>query len=239
MADQGRWFKLWVTADDDLHLSNLSLDDFARWCLFGIWLKKHGTDGSVSLVSPCNALMQKFRVDSFDAVLDVLRKFPNCSVSLGTNPTVTWDNWAKYQGDFSSDRVRKFRDVKRSKKRREERRREEKREEEKSIVGQAPQDLYRENGLLTEAKKILAWLNEKAGRNFRPVDANLSLIVARLKSDILPGQLKAIVTRKVREWKGDEEKSKYLRPATLFNKTKCEQYLGELPKIEESNGGLS
>jgi len=133
MADQGRWFKLWVTADDDLHLSNLSLEDFARWCLFGIWLKKHGTDGSVSLIEPCTALVQKFRVASFSDVMQVIVKFPNCSVSLGTNPVVTWDNWSKYQGDFSTPRVKRFREVKRSKKRGEEKRRDEKREEQETL----------------------------------------------------------------------------------------------------------
>jgi len=134
MADQGRWFKLWVSSDDDPDLANLSLDDFARWCLFGIFLKKHGTNGSVSLIPPCTALVQKFRVQSFFDVMQVIEKFPNCTVSSETNPTVTWHNWLKYQGDFSTDRVRKFRDMKRSKKRREEKRGEEKREEEKKDI---------------------------------------------------------------------------------------------------------
>ena len=109
----------------------------------------------------------------------------------------------------------------------------------KSIVGQAPPRKARDNGLLGEAKEVLAWLNEKTGKNFRPVDVNLSMIVARLRSGILPGQLKAIITRKVREWATDEDKAKYLRPATLFGRMKCEQYLGELPRMEDPNAGVS
>lgn len=84
------------------------------------------------------------------------------------------------------------------------------------------------------AKDILTWLNEKAGRNFHADDTNLGFIKARLKDGILPEQLKAIVSRKVRQWQGTDQ-AMYLRPATLFNKTKCSQYLGELPKIEEDH----
>lgn len=82
------------------------------------------------------------------------------------------------------------------------------------------------------SREVLNWLNEKAEKNFRPSKTNLDFIQCRLRDKILPEQLKAIVSRKVREWKGTE-REKYLRPATLFNREKCEQYLGELPKIEE------
>lgn len=138
MADQGRWFKLWVTAPYDPDLGSLSLEDFARWCLFGIYLKTHGTNGAVSLVEPALPVQQMFRVTSFSCVLDVLKRFPNCALHPVTNSTVSyrveWSNWAKYQGDFSTDRVKrhreKIRKVKRSKKRGEEKRREKKRKEE-------------------------------------------------------------------------------------------------------------
>ncbi len=79
---------------------------------------------------------------------------------------------------------------------------------------------------------ILDWLNTKASRNFRHKAANLDPIRARLKDGIEDWQLRAIVSRKVREWGGTEQ-AKYLRPATLFNRTKCEQYLGELPPKEQ------
>lgn len=87
------------------------------------------------------------------------------------------------------------------------------------------------------AMEILQWLNAKTGKNFRAKEVNLKLIRARLRSGILPEQLKAIVSRKVREWKGTDSE-KYLRPATLFNETKCEQYVGELPAIAEAEQKL-
>ena len=85
------------------------------------------------------------------------------------------------------------------------------------------------------AAQILTWLNQKAGRTFRPVPANLDFIRARLADGIQPWQLKAIISRKTREWSKDPTTAPYLRPATLFNKTKCEQYLGELPPETEAS----
>ena len=130
MGDQGRWFKLWVTAPGDPHLGNFSLEDFARWCLFGIYMKVHGTNGIVTLQPPMTPLCRLFRFERYEDVISTIRKFPNCSVSTETNSAVTfhvkWENWQKYQGDFSTDRVRKWRKEKRlrvtSKKRGEEKR---------------------------------------------------------------------------------------------------------------------
>lgn len=82
-----------------------------------------------------------------------------------------------------------------------------------------------------EAVAILSWLNKKTGKHFRPKPVNLELIEARLRDGITPAQLRAIVTRKAREWIGDPKTHAWLRPATLFGKTKCEQYLGELPPL--------
>ena len=79
-----------------------------------------------------------------------------------------------------------------------------------------------------QAIEILAWLNRKAHRAYRSSDTNLDFILQRLNGGIADWQLKAIVSIKCEQWAGTEME-KFLRPATLFNKTKCEQYLGELP----------
>lgn len=84
-------------------------------------------------------------------------------------------------------------------------------------------------GVDHQAKDVLEWLNRKAGKSYRPSKATLDLIRARLSSGIEDWQLKAIVSRKVRQWQGDPKMRDYLRPETLFNATKCESYLGELP----------
>lgn len=82
----------------------------------------------------------------------------------------------------------------------------------------------------TEAKEILEHLNRVAFRSFKPLAANLELIKARLREDTIKKEdLIKVIDSKVKDWKNDDTMSKYLRPATLFNKTKFAQYLGEAP----------
>jgi hypothetical protein len=83
MADQGRWFKLWCSAATDPSLANLSLEDFARWCLFGLYLKEHGTDGMITVTPPARGLCERLRVQTYPAMLDVLRRFPNTILATG------------------------------------------------------------------------------------------------------------------------------------------------------------
>ena len=85
-----------------------------------------------------------------------------------------------------------------------------------------------------QAREVLAWLNAKSGKNFRDSVPTMRAIVARLASGVEAWQLKAIVSRKTRDWAGDPKMREYLRPATLFNATNCENYLGELPAETEA-----
>ena len=85
------------------------------------------------------------------------------------------------------------------------------------------------------AIEILDFLNEKSGRKYLPTDSNLKFIMMRLQELIKFKSLenaiqdcKMIIVRKRRDWEGDEKMHVYLRPATLFNKTKFSQYQGEL-----------
>lgn len=83
-------------------------------------------------------------------------------------------------------------------------------------------------GLKPDAVAILEFLNEKAGRAYQPTDANLDLIKARLKEGYTVAQCKQVIAKKCREWGGDDKMASYLRPATLFNCTKFNNYAGEL-----------
>ena len=113
MADNGVWFKLWLVALTDPDLNDLSLEDFARWCRFGVFLKSHGNMGVIRLKEPCNTLQMWLRVDSFSAVISVLRRFPNCDVEVTqaatVTATVTMRNWRKYQVDSSALRTKRWR----------------------------------------------------------------------------------------------------------------------------------
>lgn len=76
--------------------------------------------------------------------------------------------------------------------------------------------------------EILEYLNANTNRNYRPVDSNLKLITARLKSGATDLQCREVIFNKCEQWGKDPKMSEYLRPATLFNSTKFEQYLGEI-----------
>lgn len=78
------------------------------------------------------------------------------------------------------------------------------------------------------AKELLSFLNERAGKSFLAVEANLDLIGSRLKEGYEYVTLRQMISLKCRQWRNDPDMAKYLRPATLFNKTKCAQYAGEL-----------
>jgi len=81
---------------------------------------------------------------------------------------------------------------------------------------------------LDVARQVLDFLNDKTGRHYRPVKANLEMIAARLADGATEQELCQVVAKKCREWAGDEKMVIYLRPATLFNRTKFAQYQGEL-----------
>jgi uncharacterized phage protein (TIGR02220 family) len=96
----------------------------------------------------------------------------------------------------------------------------------RSIVGQTP-DVRPLNGYRHDAETILSFLNAKAGRTFRATPSNLTLIEARLKAGASLEDCRGVIVRKVRAWAADPKMALYLRPATLFNATKFDQYVGE------------
>lgn len=85
-----------------------------------------------------------------------------------------------------------------------------------------------------DAQAVLEFLNAKRAevdpgkRGYRATPTNLRFIRGRLVDGITLAELKAIVALKCRQARADEFDPRYLRPETLFNATKAEQYLGEL-----------
>lgn len=79
------------------------------------------------------------------------------------------------------------------------------------------------------AKRLLAFLNEKTGKSFRPVDTHLVLIEARLKDGATEANCRGVIARKCAEWQDDPKTRAWLRPSTLFRASNFENYLGERP----------
>ena len=78
------------------------------------------------------------------------------------------------------------------------------------------------------AEMVIKYLNKKAGKNYRLVDAHKKLINARIKEGATGSDFKSVIDRKCAEWLDDPANNQYLRPATLFNAEKFNNYLGQL-----------
>jgi uncharacterized phage protein (TIGR02220 family) len=92
----------------------------------------------------------------------------------------------------------------------------------------APPKIESINGYRQQATEILKFLNEKTGKHYRAVEANLRPIAARLKEGASPDDVRAVIAKKCREWGADEKMEQYLRPKTLFGATNFANYEGEL-----------
>ena len=74
---------------------------------------------------------------------------------------------------------------------------------------------------------VISHLNEKAGTNYRASSqATRELINGRLSEGFTVDDFKKVIDKKCAEWKGSEME-KYLRPETLFKRSKFESYLNE------------
>lgn len=98
-------------------------------------------------------------------------------------------------------------------------------------MGNALRVVGKEQSRASQAEEVLQFLNAKAGRNFRPTRVNLEFVEARLKEGYTAQECKQVIAMKVREWKGSEM-DKYLRPETLFNRSKFNQYAGFLSDVD-------
>lgn len=77
-------------------------------------------------------------------------------------------------------------------------------------------------------KDVIDYLNEKAGKSFKCVEANNKLIRARYNEGYTLEDFYRVIDYKVLQWKGNEWE-KYLRPSTLFSAKNFENYLNDSP----------
>jgi len=127
MADQGIWFKLHCSALDDPDLDNLDIANFGRWAKLGAYIKRQGTDGVLTVNAPARALCGMLQVDNFDALKRSIIELPHVHVEemkerngQDRSLLISFSNWAKYQGDYSSYRTARYRQRERIKRRGEE-----------------------------------------------------------------------------------------------------------------------
>jgi len=88
-------------------------------------------------------------------------------------------------------------------------------------------------GLKPNYVLIINYLNEKTGRNYSPKNkSTIDLMRARFNEGRTVKDFITVIDKKIDTWLTDDEMNKYLRPSTLFNRTKFENYLNE-PGIDK------
>ena len=80
-------------------------------------------------------------------------------------------------------------------------------------------------------QEIIDYLNEKAGKRFKVNDKTKAHINARVNDGYTLPDFRAVIEKKVAEWKGTEM-DKFLRPETLFG-TKFESYLNQNETVKK------
>ena len=73
---------------------------------------------------------------------------------------------------------------------------------------------------------ILDYLNNKAGRKYRPTEAHKKFIRARWNEGYKLEDFHTVIDNKVTEWGDDDKMKQYLSPDTLFG-TKFDKYLNQ------------
>ncbi|MGL5051799.1 MAG: conserved phage C-terminal domain-containing protein [Fusobacteriaceae bacterium] len=95
-----------------------------------------------------------------------------------------------------------------------------------------------------KVEEVLNYLNTTANRKFRGSSTSKKFIVERLKEEgVTVPLMKAVIDLKVKAW-SHTDMDIYLRPETLFNKTKFDSYFEEASRqmeetIEKQNAPLS
>lgn len=102
-----------------------------------------------------------------------------------------------------------------------------------------PKDNYIKNTLVKDninsiAEEVINYLNKLVGANYNYRSSSiLNLIERRINEGYEASDLKKVITKKYYEWK-DTEYEKYLRPSTLFNDNRFDEYLNQKDNKEAS-----
>jgi uncharacterized phage protein (TIGR02220 family) len=90
----------------------------------------------------------------------------------------------------------------------------------KKINKKHPQDV------MDIVNKVIEYLNVRSESTYTTSKANVDCIVARMGEGFTISDFKRVIDKKVEQWVGTEQQ-KYLRPITLFQAKKFENYLNE------------
>lgn len=86
-------------------------------------------------------------------------------------------------------------------------------------------------------KKIIDYLNERTNKNYKVTQKWKDLIKARWNEGQSYDDFVKVIDTKTKQWLGDPNMDKYLRPATLFG-NKFDDYLNEYQPTKKSKNNL-
>jgi uncharacterized phage protein (TIGR02220 family) len=84
------------------------------------------------------------------------------------------------------------------------------------------------------SEKVIDYLNKKSNSTYTLSKANIECLSARIKEGYSISDFIRVIDKKSKQWLGTEQQ-KYLRPITLFQAKKFENYLNE-PETNIDNG---
>jgi uncharacterized phage protein (TIGR02220 family) len=194
----------------------------AVWCLFDV----HSDDGKLHGYTT-DALDELIGFPGFSAAMIAVGWLEDGGEFLAAPRFEEHNGQSAKRRAMETERKREARKVSASgadkKRTREEKRRE---EEEKTLSGK-PDDAKPQEVDPDSPAGLLEYLNAKTGRSYRDLPANIDFLKARL-AESSAAEIRAVIDTKAAQWGKDDKMADYLRPATLFNRTKFAQYLGEI-----------
>lgn len=221
-----KWIKLVVDLFDDEKI--IMIDQLpGADTLMIVWFKllcfagKQNNGGVFTVAGvPHNAetLAAAFRRKpaTVQRALDVFEQFGMIEIADGV---ITITNWEKHQNIEGMDKIRERKRIA------QEKWRSKKAAEETPTTPTPPADPPETDKDADAVSAIVAYLNEKAGTNYRTTGSKTkSLIRARLAEGFTEDAFRTVIDHKCGEWLSDPKMRGFLRPETLFG-TKFESYL--------------
>lgn len=94
--------------------------------------------------------------------------------------------------------------------------------------------------LTDSMRRVIARLNELTQSSYKPEAKDTRrLIHARMAEGYTEDDLMAVVEHKARQWLGDDEMARFLRPETLFRASKFEGYLQDARRCDSKKGEVT
>jgi len=95
------------------------------------------------------------------------------------------------------------------------------------------QPIIKDSFYKNDAMKAIMYLNKVVGSKYKHTATNLNFVIGRLREGHTLKDIEDVIDSKHNEWKNTDS-AIYLRPATLFNATKFNQYVGQVDVVKQA-----